>query len=127
MKLLLDTHTFIWWASEPEQLSANAISLLEDEHNQPVISVVNIWEIQIKDVVGKMNLNFSLEEIIKTYRENEIDILPIYQSHVLRLRSLPDHHRDPFDRILVAQALVENMTIISKDAKIKQYPVTVVW
>ena len=127
MKLLLDTYTFIWWTSKPEQLSAKTLSLLEDEHNAPVISVVNIWEIQIKNAVGKMDLNFSLDDIVETYRENDIEILPIYPKHVLRLSSLPDHHRDPFDRILVAQAIVESMTIISKYPKIKQYPVTVIW
>ncbi|MEP6988699.1 MAG: type II toxin-antitoxin system VapC family toxin [Chloroflexota bacterium] len=127
MNLLLDTHTFIWWISKPDQLSPNVLSLLDDENNKPVISVVNIWEIQIKNAVGKMDLNFSLDDIVETYRENGIEILPIYPNHVLRLSSLPDHHRDPFDRILVAQAIVENITVISKDPKIKQYPVPVIW
>ena len=127
MKLLPDTHSFIWWNSAPEFLSKQALALLEDEANEPVISVVNIWEIQIKNAAGKMDLTVPLENIVKTYSENGIEILPVYASHILQLNSLPDHHRDPFDRILVAQALVKDMTIISKDAKIKQYPVTVVW
>ena len=127
MKLLLDTHSFIWWNSAPEFLSKQALALLEDEANEPVISVVNIWEIQIKNAAGKMDLTVPLENIVKTYSENGIEILPVYASHILQLNSLADHHRDPFDRILVAQALVKDMTIISKDAKIKQYPVTVVW
>ncbi|MBI1278910.1 MAG: PIN domain-containing protein [Anaerolineaceae bacterium] len=127
MKLLLDTHTFIWWISKPNQLSANARSFLDDENNEPVMSVVNIWEIQIKNAVGKMDVNFSLDDIVETYRVNGIEILPIYPSHVLRLSSLPNHHHDPFDRILIAQATVENMTILSKDTKIKQYPVSVIW
>ena len=127
MKLLLDTHSFIWWNSAPEFLSKQALALLEDEANEPVISAVNIWEIQIKNAAGKMDLTVPLENIVKTYSENGIEILPVYASHILQLNSLADHHRDPFDRILVAQALVENMVIISKDAKIKQYPVTVVW
>lgn len=127
MKLLLDTHTFIWWNSTPERLSKQALALLEDEANEPVISVVNIWEIQIKNAAGKLDLNMSLESIVKTYSENGIEILPVYASHILRLNDLPDHHHDPFDRILIAQAIVENMTIISKDPKLKQYPVTVIW
>lgn len=127
MKLLLDTHSFIWWNSAPEFLSKQALALLEDEANEPVISAVNIWEIQIKNAAGKMDLTVPLENIVKTYSENGIEILPVYASHILQLNSLADHHRDPFDRILVAQALVKDMTIISKDAKIKQYPVTVVW
>ena len=127
MKLLLDTHSFIWWNSAPEFLSKQALALLEDEANEPVISVVNIWEIQIKNAAGKMDLTVPLENIVKTYSENGIEILPVYASHILQLNSLADHHHDPFDRILVAQALVENMVIISKDPKVKQYPATVIW
>jgi len=127
MKLLLDTHSFILWNSAPEFLSKQALALLEDEANEPVISAVNIWEIQIKNAAGKMDLTVPLENIVKTYSENGIEILPVYASHILQLNSLADHHRDPFDRILVAQALVENMVIISKDPKVKQYPATVIW
>lgn len=127
MKLLLDTHTFIWWNSDPEQLSNHVLKLLEDEDNTPVISVVNIWEIQIKNAAGKMDLNIPLAQILEGYRENHIEILAIGANHVLALNNLPDHHRDPFDRILVAQAIVENMTLISKDPKIRLYPVTAIW
>lgn len=127
MKLFLDTHTFIWWNSDPEQLSSRALSLLEDETNIPVISVVNIWEIQIKTAAGKMDLNVPLAQIVEAYTGNNIEILAIAANHVLQLNNLPDYHRDPFDRILVAQALVEKMTLISKDPKIRLYPVPVVW
>jgi PIN domain nuclease of toxin-antitoxin system len=127
MKLLLDTHTFIWWISKPNQLPANVLALLDNEANIPVISVVNIWEIQIKNAAGKMDVNLPLEEIVTVYRENDIAILPILPEYVLRLSHLPKLHHDPFDRILVAQALVENITILSKDSMIKQFPVNVVW
>lgn len=127
MKLLLDTHTFIWWNSAPEFLSQQALVLLEDETHDPVISVVNIWEIQLKHAIGKMDLNLPLAQIVKTYEEYGIEILPVYANHIVQLDQLPDHHRDPFDRLLVAQALVENMTLISKDPKIKLYPAPVIW
>lgn len=92
-----------------------------------MISVVNIWEIQIKLSVGKLDLQTPLEEIVQGYLENEITILPITTAHVLALARFPMYHRDPFDRILIAQALTENMTLLSKDPLFKQYPVKVFW
>ena len=127
MKLLLDTHSFIWWNSAPEFLSKQALALLEDEANEPVISAVNIWEIQIKNAAGKMDLTVPLENIVKTYSENGIEILPVYASHILQLNSLADHHRDPFDRMLVAQAQIEDLLILSRDSEFSKYPVRVVW
>jgi PIN domain nuclease of toxin-antitoxin system len=127
VKLLLDAHTFIWWDSEPERLSPRVLALLNDESNTPYISVVNIWEIQIKSSIGKMSLHQSLENIVRSFAESDIPFLPITTSHVLALKRLPDHHRDPFDRILIAQALVEGMTLISKDAIVAQYPINVIW
>ena len=103
------------------------LKLLEDEANTPIISVVNIWEIQIKAAAGKIDLNLPLEEIVEGYKANDINVLSITDEHVLRLGNLPNLHRDPFDRILIAQALVEKMTILSKDSQIRQYAVPVVW
>lgn len=127
MRLLLDTHAFIWWDSKPELLSKRVLAMLEDWENTPVISVANFWEIQIKSASGKMDLTMPPETIFRSYGETDTEILPITFTHVMTLNNLPEHHRDPFDRILVAQAVTENIPIISKDSKISQYPVTVIW
>lgn len=127
MKLLLDTHTFAWWDAEPERLSRRVLAMLNDSANTPYISVVNIWEIQIKNSIGKMSLTQSLDKIVRSFADNDIPLLPIMSNHVLALGRLPDYHRDPLDRILIAQALVEEMTLLSKDPLVTQYAVTVVW
>lgn len=128
MKLLLDTHTFIWWDSEPAKLSSQALALCQDRQNILLLSVVSVWEMQIKLQLGKLKLNLSLHEIVESQRQtNGIEIMPITLEHVLALENLPDYHRDPFDRLLVAQAIVEEAILISADPNITRYPVQVVW
>lgn len=105
MRLLLDTHIFLWWADEPEKLSALALSALEDGANDLILSVASTWEIQIKIQLGKLQLNQSLKELIESQQEaNNLQILPVALSHVLALETLPFHHKDPFDRLLIAQS-----------------------
>lgn len=100
MKFLLDTHTFIWWDSEPAKLSPHALALCQDRHNVFLLSVVSVWEMQIKLQLGKLTLALSLREIIESQRQtNNIEILPITLAHVLALEKLPTHHKDPFDRL----------------------------
>ncbi len=128
MKLLLDTHTFIWWDSEPAKLSSQALALCQDRQNILLLSVVSVWEMQIKLQLGKLKLNLSLHEIVESQRQtNGIEIMPITLERVLALENLPDYHRDPFDRLLVAQAIVEEAILISADPNITRYPVQVVW
>lgn len=127
MKLLLDTHTFIWWDSDPSRLSQRALELLTDKNNLRLLSVVSIWEIQIKHQLGKLKLNKSLREIVAIQQNNFIEILPITVAHVLALDSLPMYHKDPFDRLIVAQAGVENATLISCDSVFANYSVKVEW
>lgn len=128
MNLLLDTHTFIWWADEPRKLSADALVALEDENNRLILSVVSVWEIQIKTQLGKMKLSLSLKDLIASQQQaNELAILSVTIEHVLALDSLPLHHKDPFDRLLVAQGVVENVTIVSKDPKLSAYAVSLLW
>jgi PIN domain nuclease of toxin-antitoxin system len=108
MKLLLDTHIFIWWADAPEKLSSVALSALEDEANDLILSVVSIWEIQIKSQLGKLKLSQALRGLIKSQQEaNGLKILPIELPHILALDALPFHHKDPFDRLLIAQSIVK--------------------
>jgi PIN domain nuclease of toxin-antitoxin system len=128
MKLLLDTHTFIWWDSEPARLSPQALALCQDRQNVLLLSVVSVWEMQIKLQLGKLRLALPLKEIIETQQQtNSIEILPVTLAHVLALENLPAYHKDPFDRLLVAQAMVEGAVLVSGDPNIAKYAVQVVW
>jgi PIN domain nuclease of toxin-antitoxin system len=128
MKLLLATHTFIWWDSEPAKLSAQALALCQDRQNVLLLSVVSVWEMQVKLQLGKLRLTLPLKEIIETQQQtNNIEVLPVTLAHVLALENLPTHHKDPFDRLLVAQAIVEKAVLISSDQNVVKYPVNVVW
>jgi PIN domain nuclease of toxin-antitoxin system len=116
MKLLLDTHAFIWWDSESSKLSSQALAFCQDRANTVLLSVASIWEMQIKLQLGKLRLNLPLAKVIESQQQtNGIEVLPIILSHVLELDSLPAYHRDPFDRLLIAQARVEDAVLISND------------
>ena len=128
MNLLLDTHTFIWWADEPEKLSENALQALEAENNQLILSIVSIWEIQIKAQLGKLKLSIPLKDLLKSQEHaNHLKILPVTQAHIFALEDLPLHHKDPFDRLLIAQSIVETVTVVSADSKLSAYSVTLLW
>jgi PIN domain nuclease of toxin-antitoxin system len=127
MKLLLDTHTFIWWDSEPANLSPRVLDLLLNPKNTRLVSVVSLWEIQIKTQSGKLTLNQSLEKIITTQQNNGIEFIEVEVNHILRLEQLPLHHKDPFDRLLIAQSQAENAILLSKDAIFSSYTVNVEW
>jgi PIN domain nuclease of toxin-antitoxin system len=128
MKLLLDTHTFIWWASEPERLSKKVLRACENEKNDLFLSAASVWEMQIKLQLGKLELESSLRILILNQQDmNNLQILSVSLPHVLALENLPLHHRDPFDRLLIAQAVEENMKLVSKDKIFSQYPVSVLW
>jgi len=127
MKLLLDTHTFLWWISEPEKLSRRALELCQDTENILVLSAASIWEMQIKVQLGKLQIKMPLAELIHEQQENGIEVLPVEASHIFAVETLPNHHKDPFDRLLVAQAIVEGAILISADPLITQYPVKVEW
>ncbi len=127
MKLLLDTHTFIWWDSDPSKLSKRALELLTEKDNLRLLSVVSLWEIQIKHQLGKLTLKKALAEIIALQQNNCIEILPITIAHILALDSLPMYHKDPFDRLLIAQTNIENAVLISCDSVFANYSVKVEW
>jgi PIN domain nuclease of toxin-antitoxin system len=114
--------------SEPARLSPQALALCQDRQNVLLLSVVSIWEMQIKLQLGKLRLALPLKEIIETQQQtNNIEILPVTLAHVLALENLPVHHKDPFDRLLVAQAMVEGAVLVSGDPNIAKYAVQVVW
>lgn len=124
MKLLLDTHIFIWWVDQPEKLSAAAISALEDEANELLLSVASVWEMQIKIQLGKLKLSLPLKELVKNQQEtNDLRVSPVALSHVLALDALPFHHKDPFDRLLIAQGVAEGLTIVTADSQFSAYSV----
>lgn len=128
MKILLDTCTFIWLASDPRQLSPRAASLIKNQANQVWISPVNVWEIITKRRSGKMVLKGKISRIIREQvRKNALRVLPVRLKHVLVNRTLPLIHKDPFDRILVCQAIAAGMTIVTPDHNIRQYPVPTEW
>jgi PIN domain nuclease of toxin-antitoxin system len=104
MRVLLDTHTFIWWDADKKagRLSPKAFNIISDSSNSVVVSLATIWEIQIKIQLGKLTLAAPLADILKQQQANDIELLPVNVMHILALDTLPHHHRDPFDRILVA-------------------------
>lgn len=113
MKLLLDTHTFIWWDSEPGKLSPQALSLCQDRQNMLLLSVASVWEMQIKLQLDKLKLTLPLADLIESQQQtNNLELLPILVTHVLALQHLPMHHKDPFDRLLITQSNVEDVVLV---------------
>jgi PIN domain nuclease of toxin-antitoxin system len=128
MKLLLDTHTFIWFDLEPMKLSTGCRGLLLDQDNILLLSMASIWEMQIKFQLGKLTLRLPLPELLEEQkRMSKIQILPIELQHIWALAGLPNHHRDPFDRLLLAQSIAEELTIVSNDENFDAYPVQRLW
>lgn len=124
MKLLLDTHVLIWSVGEPKKLSDNVRTLLMDTNNSWLVSIASIWELQIKYQLGKLKLHLSLPELIETQKQvNNLKILPIELEHIYALDELPNHHRDPFDRILIAQSIFEQIPLLSVDTVFDLYPI----
>ncbi len=123
---LLDTHCWLWWHIEPERLGKRMINLLEDGTTNVVFSVVSGWEIVIKHSLGKLTLPYPPYEYIpKRLEISYMEVLPIHLEHALQVQRLPNHHKDPFDRLIIAQAIVENLIIISNDSKFQAYDVQV--
>jgi PIN domain nuclease of toxin-antitoxin system len=128
MKVLLDTHAFIWWDSDPTKLSSQARAVCEDRANVVLLSVASAWEMQIKLQTGKLNLRVSLAEVIASQQQtNYIQVLPVALWHVLALQDLPAYHKDPFDRLLIVQANMEEAVLITHDPVFAQYPVKLLW
>lgn len=128
MKLLLDTHTFLWFIGGNTNLSNTARNAIEDTSNQRFISIATLWEISIKVSIGKLKIGFAFTELVEQeVYGNAIEILEISSEHLDELVKLPFHHKDPFDRLIIAQSLVEDATLISKDAAFQSYPIKLLW
>jgi PIN domain nuclease of toxin-antitoxin system len=127
MKLLLDTHAFLWFIDDSPRLSAQAKASLESDA-ELLISTASLWEIAIKNSIGKLTLAQPYETFIpQQLEQNNIEILPINLAHISVVCTLPFHHRDPFDRLLLAQALVEQLPIVSADTVFDMYAVERLW
>lgn len=120
MTLLLDTHVLLWWLGDPGQLSKHAKRAIQDGSNRVYISAAVAWEIAIKKSLGKLDVPDDLEEMMGA---NRFLPLPVTIAHALGVLSLPNHHRDPFDRMLIAQALHEGFRLVTRDREIAKYPV----
>lgn len=128
MNLLLDSHTFLWWALEPTKLSPDANTALQDVANTLYLSVASIWELQIKFQLGKLTLPKSLSDLVQNQQwVNGMRLLAIEPAHIYGLATLPLHHKDPFDRLIIAQATAESMTVVGNDSKFAFYSVSILW
>lgn len=127
MRLLLDTHVFLWLALEPERITASTLTLLEDPSANLYLSAVVAWEIAIKQAVGKLPVPPGLRTWIPQQVEAmQLTPLPVTIAHALGVAALPRHHADPFDRLLVAQAIAEGLSLVTADQRLERYPVQVI-
>ena len=128
MKLLLDTHCFLWWFADDPRLGARARELISDGENAIYLSAASSWEIAIKVSLGKLTLPEPPDVYVPSrLSSQEIDGLPIEHVHALGVASLPPHHPDPFDRLIVSQATLEKLPILTADDRIAMYDVEAIW
>lgn len=128
MILLLDTHVLLWFLKDDLQLSSTAKSLIEDAANRKIVSVASCWEIAIKAGLGKLKLDESAGTLLaREVARNSFDLLPINLAHATAVETLPPHHKDPFDRLLVVQAMAEGASIVSSDAQLDAYGIARLW
>lgn len=124
MRLLLDTHILLWWLSDQERLSERAAKAIADGKSDVVVSVATLWELSIKQSAGKLRIQGELREHLAMQAFSELSVC---SNHAYAVRDLPLHHRDPFDRLLVAQAQCEGLTLVTADRQLAAYDVTILW
>lgn len=127
MKYLLDTHTLLWFLEDDPQLPKKVRKEIADIDNRCYISIASLWEIAIKIKLGKLSIRFPFEKFAAYLSDNEIELLPISLEHLLQLLNLELHHRDPFDRLIIAQGLAENLTILTRDENFSRYTSNILW
>jgi len=127
-RLLLDTHAFLWFVFDDERLSETVAALIEDPAIEKILSIASLWEIAIKVSLGKLELGTSLDRFFATEIEGrDLELLAITNAHLIRVAGLPFHHRDPFDRLIIAQAAIEGLPIATGDSCFTPYGVMVAW
>ncbi|MCL2255046.1 MAG: type II toxin-antitoxin system VapC family toxin [Lachnospiraceae bacterium] len=127
MKYILDTHTILWYCENPDKLSDSVKKIIYDDNLQIFVSIASLWEFSIKFSIGKLKFEGGLSRLCELIMQVDFMILPITQNHLATVINLPFIHRDPFDRLLIAAAIEENMTILTIDDNISQYDVISVW
>jgi PIN domain nuclease of toxin-antitoxin system len=127
VKVLVDTHALIWFITDNKMLPEKSREIIEDASNMCLVSIAALWEMGIKASLDKLDLKVDLEQIFKLVDQTGFKILPISPDHILQNASLKFHHRDPFDRLMIAQAQYEGIKIVTKDRAFKQYNVELVW
>jgi PIN domain nuclease of toxin-antitoxin system len=128
VRVLLDTHAFLWWIAGTPELGRRARAAVADPDNEVLFSLVSCWELAIKHSLGKLRVPGSLDKFMpEQLRLNGFGLLGVELAHVLRVGNLPFHHRDPFDRLLASQALEEQLAIVSADRVFRKYGVTTIW
>ena len=127
MEFLLDTHALIWFMNADNRLTQSSKLIIQNSENKCYVSIASIWEIAIKISLNKLDLNGQFNEISETLTNNSFNFLPITIEHTQKIIDLDFHHRDPFDRLIIAQSIVENMPIITKDKIFLKYNVDVFW
>ena len=126
-RYLLDTHTAIWFFDANPSISSTAARIIRDKTNRVYLSVVSAWELTIKISIGKLRFPGDAAGFINAAKSNDITILPIDAEHLTILKDLPFIHRDPFDRLIIASALAEQMTLITDDDNVTRYDVSIIW
>lgn len=127
MKYLLDTHTFIWFLEGSEMLPSRLVEIIRDLNNDCYVSIASLWELSIKISSGILELQTEFKDLENSIDILSLKILPVNFAHINEVFKLDFHHRDPFDRIIIAQSITENLTIISKDKNFSLYPIKLLW
>jgi PIN domain nuclease of toxin-antitoxin system len=128
MRVLIDTHIFIWYIQNSERLPSSVATYINDGKNDILLSIASVWEMAIKQSTGKLNLGIPYASFIEEQmRLNSMELLPLRLDHLEVVTTMPFHHRDPFDRLLIAQAMLEDIVIISADSIFSSYPVQRIW
>ena len=128
MKVLIDSHAIVWWMTGDSRLSDTAHQLLSSSVNERMLSLASLWELSLKVSTGQLlGIGSTIRDLREAADAQSISILPINYEHILRVEQLPAHHGDPFDRLLIAQALTEGLTILTADRKFRSYQAPVLW
>jgi PIN domain nuclease of toxin-antitoxin system len=128
MRLLLDTHAFLWFIQGSQNLSKTARNLIEDQGNQKLLSVASLWEMSIKVSSGKLDVGMTIAQLLsREVYGNGFEVFAIQANHLNELTKLVFHHKDPFDRLIIAQALAERMPAVTQDKAFGRYPVSLLW
>ncbi len=128
MKVLIDTHILLWFLEgDRQKISGAALAAVQDQTNEKFVSIASLWEVVIKVNIGKLPMRTTFQSFLALIPANGFQVLSLQSSHLLKYLDLPLHHRDPFDRILVAQSINDNLSVVTKDPNFSVYPIKTIW